>query len=130
MTTQLTKKQQQIADLKEFAQELKDNGFTVLVSKKHEFEWLYFFKNGQFGVVNASHFFNYNFGTVHKPCRECGTGFGITQEDNLSIENANKSLVNAPQWAKRSQLNAIRKYTSIEDFINSIHNEWAEYYIL
>jgi hypothetical protein len=130
MTTQLTKEQVQISELKEFAQELKDNGFTVLVSKKHPFKWLYFYKDGLFGNVNANHFFLYDFDTVHKPCRECGTGFGMIQNDALTIENANKSLSFAPQWAKRSQLNAIRKYTSIEDFINSTHNQWAEYYIL
>ena len=129
-TKELTKKQTQIKELTEFAQLLKDNGFTVLVSAKHPFEWLFFYKNGKFGTVGPDHFFNFNFGTVHKPCRECGTGYGTDRETGLTIENANNALIFAPGWATPSDKKAIVKYKTIEEFINSTHNQWAEYYIL
>ena len=55
------KTEEQKAVLKEFAQQLKDNGFTVLVSAKHPFEWLHFEKDGKFGTVSPDHFYNFNF---------------------------------------------------------------------
>jgi hypothetical protein len=129
-TTELTRKQIQVNELTEFANELKANQFTVLVSAKHPFEWLYFYKDGDFGNVNPDYFGAFNFGTVHKPCRECGTGFGTDRETNLTIESANNSLIFAPNWASSSDIKAIRKYKSIDEFITSTHNKWAEYYIL
>lgn len=130
MTNTITKKQLQYQDLKDFAQLLKDSGFTVLVSAKHPFEWLFFEKYGNFGTVGADYFGGYNFGTVHEPCRECGTGFGTDRQTDLTIEHANKTFIFAPNWARDSDIKAIRKYKSIEEFINSTNHKWAEYYIL
>lgn len=129
MTTEKTKKQIQLEELTSFAQLLKDNGFAVLVSAKHPFEWLYFFKDGKFGTVSPDYFYSFNFGTVHKPCRECGTGFGTDREADLTIENAEKALIHHPNWALPSDIKAIRKYNSVYEFINSTNNKWAEYYI-
>lgn len=129
MTTELTNKQIKIEQLKEFANQLKVNGFTVLVSKKHSFEWLYYEKNGDFGTVSPDHFTGFNFGSVHKPCRQCGTGFGTDRETELTIERANESL-GIPYWATSLDRKEIKKYKSVEEFINSSNNKWAEYYIL
>ena len=122
------KTEEQKAVLKEFAQQLKDNGFTVLVSAKHPFEWLHFEKDGKFGTVSPDHFYNFNFGSVHKPCKECGTGFGTDREVELSIKHAQNSL-GTPYWGKIYG-KYIKHYDSVNDFITSIHNKWAEYYIL
>lgn len=112
-----------------FSHKLKENGFTVLVSAKHPFEWLFFEKNGDFGTVGADYFLGYNFGSVHKPCSECGTSFGTDRETSLSIKHAEKALIFAPHWATDKQRRAIKKYKDVQDFINSTHNKWAEYYI-
>lgn len=125
--TQKTKKQIQIDQLTEFANELKKNGFTVLVSAKYPFEWLHYEKNGRFGTVSPDHFFNFNFGTVHKPCREAGTGFGTDREAELTIKNAENSLSRPKEFSNYAN---IKYYSGIEDFINSTNNKWAEYYIL
>lgn len=130
MNTTITKKQVQVAELTEFASLLKENGFTVLVSALHPFEWLHFFKDGQFGTVSSNGFYQYNFGTVHKPCRECGTGYGMARDTSLTIKNAEDCLIFAPNWSNQKDRNAIRKYKDADDFINSTHNKWAEYYIL
>lgn len=130
MTQEKTKEQIQIEELKEFAQSLKDNGFTVIVSNMHPFEWLYFFKDGKFGDVNADYFYSFNFGTVHKPCRQCGTGFSTARETDLTIKNAEDSLIFAPAWATSEDIKAVQKYKFIDEFINSTNNKWAEYYIL
>lgn len=130
MNTQLTKHQMIVNDLTEFAQLLKDNGFNVLVSAKHPFKWLHFEKDGKFGEVSPNGLLTYNFGTVHKPCRECGTGFGMARDTDLNIKNALDCLIFAPNWASANDIKAVKKYTSIDEFINSTHNKWAEYYTL
>lgn len=120
-------------NFEDFAQLLKDNGFTVLVSANCELPhtWMFFYKDGKFGHVSKERLSGYHFSTVHKPCRECGTGFRIGEDDEpLTIENANNSLAHAPHWAFPSQIKAIQKYTSLEDFINSTHNKWANYITL
>lgn len=132
MTTQKTfsKSEMIVNDLTTFATELKDNGFTVLVSAKHPFKWLYFEKDGKFGEVSPDGYLCYNYGTVHKPCRECGTGYGMARNTGLNLKDAADCLIFAPNWATTKEREAIRKYTSIDDFINSSHNKWAEYYTL
>lgn len=130
MTQTKTKKQIQVEELTEFAQLLKANGFTVLIAAKYPFEWLHYKKGGNFGTVGSNGFYRYNFGTVHKPCTECGTGFGTDSDVDLSLEYAEKSLVDYPKWANQKQRDAVRQYKSVEDFINSTHNKWAEYYTL
>lgn len=121
------------ADLNEFAQLLKDNGFTVLVSKKHSnpIGWMTFFKDGSFGHVSKERISGYHFSTVHKPCKECGTGYRMSDDfADLTIDNAIESLAFAPNWAAASDRKAIRKYKDVDDFINSTHNKWAEYYAI
>lgn len=128
-TNPMTKEQIQKSELKSFADLLKSNGFTVIVSAKHPFKWLFFEKDGQLGTVGANYFGGYDFTTVHHGCRECGTGFGVTEMSDLTIENANKCFVIAPNWATKRDRAAIRKYKDVDSFINNISNKWAEYYI-
>jgi len=130
LETAPTKKQIVFSELTEFANELKAAGFNVLVSAKHPFEWLHFEKDGKFGTVSPNGFFSYNFSTVHKPCKECGTGYGMERDTNLTVKYAANCLIFAPNWAASKDMAAIKKYSSIEDFINSTHNKWAEYYTL
>jgi hypothetical protein len=110
-------------NLKAFARTLQSNGFNVIVSRKHPFKWLYFEKDGKLGTVSESHFSGFNFATVHKPCQDHGTGYGIIQEGELTIRNANDSLAYAG-WGTPK----LEKYKGAEDFIQ--RNAWAEYYIL
>lgn len=116
-------------ELHKFARVLKENGFTVLVPtyKEEPQTWIKFFKNGKFGAVSCSYFSGFDFGTVHKPCRECGTGYGIAQNADLTIDNAEKCLIKAPSWAYSKDVSAIKEYNSVDEFINSSHNQWAKY---
>jgi hypothetical protein len=126
MTTQVNNTSAET--LTEFAQLLKDNGFTVLLPKKYT-TWFHFFKDGKFGYVQFDKYAS--FSTVHKPCKQCGTGFGVTDEwSGLTIDNAIKALMFAPHWANTSDVAAVRKYNSIDEFINSSNHKWAEYYTL
>ncbi len=127
----MNRKQEQIENLLQFATVLKENGFTVLVPNREEKSgWIKFYKNGFFGCIDCEYFGGYNFGTVHKPCRECGTGFGIVQGAELLASNAEKCLISAPNWATSTQRQAIKPYKDIDDFISSTHNLWAKYSVL
>jgi len=119
-TTTETDKTQELQD---FAKLLQDNGFTVIVSAKHPFEWLYFEKGGKLGTVSRSYYSGFNFATVHKPCAAHGTGYGIAQDSELTLQNATDSLAYAG-WGNPT----LNKYKDTQDFIKN--NAWAEYYIL
>jgi hypothetical protein len=125
--SELTKKQKQRQHLEAFAHELKANGYTVLVSAVHPFEWLHFEKGGYFGTVGPDYFYGYNFGTVHKPCREAGTGYGLGRQVDLSFAEAEKCLTHST-WPEHRP--AVKFYKSVEDFLAATNNKWAEYYIL
>ena len=122
----MTKKQRQVKDLTEFAQILKDNGFAVLVSAKHPFEWLHICKGGKFGYVQANYYGGFDFSTVYKPCKNHGSGAGVLDMVDLTIANAEKSLYN-PHWNYSPD---IKQYKDVDSFINATENKWAEYYIL
>lgn len=65
------------------------------------------------------------FSTVHKPCKECGTGYRVSEERaDLNIINAESALCFAPHWAKYSETKAIVKYKDIADFMKgSFHKD-------
>jgi hypothetical protein len=80
----------------------------------------FFFTDGvKIGTCSAS-FGSVTFGSVHKPCRECGTGFGFEYDLNKTlIQNINYALnCHAPNWAKQHQAAAVKKYESAEAYIN------------
>lgn len=121
----MNRKQQQIEQLKEFAQLLLENGFTVLVDRNHEYEWLHFEKGGRFGTAQPDGFSAFNFSSDHKPCRSHGTGLGTAQHAELTIENA-IDAINAQGWWHDP---AIKHYQSVEEFIRS-HRSFNDYYEL
>jgi len=105
--------------LTDFIQELKDNGFTVFTSdKKDPVTYCHFSKNNQIGYVQGEYFGGFNFSTVHKPCREYGTGFRVTPNDGISeptIEWANKAFAFSG-WVVGDPQN-IKKYNSVDEYI-------------
>lgn len=118
------------ANLLEFAQLLKDEGFTVLRPESDEYftKWFFFFKDGKFGTVSNNGFRGFTFSTVHKPCRECGTGYRIGEDfEDLTVKNALACFVTAPNWANRNDIKAIRKYKDVAEFLEK--NKWANYQI-
>lgn len=62
--------------------------------------------------------------TVHKPCRECGTGFGLsglwgetTMDDAIKMLPAAMTMT-APSWATKADRAAVRKWASWEEYMN------------
>lgn len=112
MTTE-TKRDQ----LLEFIEELKANGFTVYAPKKIT-TYCNFVKEDQIGYVERGDF-GFNFGTVHKPCPECGTGYSIHREIACpTVEMAQDCFMVAPRWASREDVKAVKKYRNWEEYKN------------
>ena len=116
-----------IQKLKEFAEVLKLNGFTVLVSEAHPFKWLYFEKNGKFGYVGQSHYGGFDFNNTHKPSSHFGTAFGVAEMVELNLHFAEKAL-HIP-FEFNYAIGKVEHYKSADDFINASMNRWAKYYI-
>lgn len=118
-TTPLTKSEA----LNEYAQLLLNNGFTIIAPKDAS-TYYHFSKDNKIGYVQDDRFRGCTFTSVHKPCRECGTGFGVEDDrDNellpLNVDSALTTInMFAPNWATASQVNAVKKYKDIADFTN------------
>lgn len=65
------------------------------------------------------------FGTVHKPCTECGTGYSLQMDDesipveDITADHIEATFAFAPSWATKKQRAAIIKYQSFEEWVNS-----------
>ena len=110
--------------LLEFVKELKDNGFKVYAPAKVT-TYCNFVKYDKIGYVERGGY-GFNFGTVHKPCRECGTGFGMERETcNPTVQMAHDCLAEYPSWASGTDRQAVKKYKNWEDYTGSRHNTWS-----
>lgn len=124
-------KKEKTEQLTAFCEVLKENGFDVLRPLNPEYNtWIKIHKDGNFGSICCSNYSGFDFNTVHKPCRECGTGYVIETETDITIENAKKTLIFAPNWATSKDIKAIKKYKDINDFLSSTHNKWANYQVI
>ncbi|MBT7930193.1 hypothetical protein HN682_09890 [Candidatus Peregrinibacteria bacterium] len=112
-TNQYTKSE----ELNLFIDKLKDNGFQVAVNKDIS-TYCFFSKDNKIGYVQYDRMMGFSFSSVHKPCRECGTGFGIHNDfASPTISNAIDCFVFAPNWAHSIDVQAVRKYESLEDWM-------------
>lgn len=110
-----TRREQQIHDISNFAKLLKDNGFTVLISTNHPFEWLYFIKEHKIGYVQPDDFCNYNFTSIHKPCIDYGRGFRTATQTALTLNNAIDALNKKGWWYSAEFYKDIHEFTKYLD---------------
>ncbi len=104
-------------ELLEFAEELKSKGYRVYAPADVT-TYCNFVKDDKIGYVERGDY-GFNFSTVHKPCRECGTGYSMHREIvNPTVEMAQDCLVLAPHWAWSKDVKAIRKYKNWEEYIS------------
>jgi hypothetical protein len=110
-------------ELNEYAQLLLDNGFTIIAPKEPS-TYYHFEKDNKIGYCQYDRLRGVTFTSVHKPCRECGTGFGLEDDRNnqllsLSVDSA-LATINcfAPGWASMTDLKAVVKYKDIAEFTN------------
>jgi hypothetical protein len=64
--------------------------------------------------------------TVHVPCKECGTGFGVDFSGALTREELSRAFMVAPAWASPVDRAAVRKWPSMAAFIDSPSNRYAK----
>lgn len=119
MVGEMTKK----AQLLDFASELKSSGFKVY-APVNTTTYCHFVKNDKIGYVEAGDW-GFNFTTVHKPCRECGTGFSMYRDVIPNVSMADDCLILAPYWASHYNYKAVVKYKNWEDYTS--HNNWQAY---
>lgn len=99
--------------------------------------YFHFTDGDKIGYCQESPYFGgIQFSTVHKPCRECGTGFGLSDDKagldakfNPSIENAKRAFIHAPNWATRTDYEAVKKYANWDEFTkrNTGPDSYTEY---
>ena len=101
--------------LLEFTEKLKNKGFKVYAPKEIT-TYCHFVKYDKIGYVESGDY-GFNFSTVHKPCSECGTGFGMEREThNPTVEMAFDCLVEYPAWASNADRHAVKKYRNWEEY--------------
>lgn len=88
--------------LNQFAIELLNNGFRIVLHTDELRGWIHFGKDGKVGYVEQkSPHAGLTFSTKHKPCRECGTGFRIHSDIfEPTIEHATDCFT-TPAWASK-----------------------------
>lgn len=109
--------------LTEMADKLKVSGYKVYYSNwsysPNEKKTYFHFTDGtRIGYCQVEYFGGLSFSTVHKPCRQCGTGFSAN-EDRIfepSVKAAEKAFIIAPSWASQSDRGAVVKYKSWEEY--------------
>jgi len=109
--------------LHNFVQTLKENGFKVYTSSREEdYTYCHFVEGDNIGYVQTSYFGGLQFSTVHKPCKEFGTGFGLNEDGiyNPTIVIAREAFVRIPiYWQYKSNTEAVKKYKNWEEYINT-----------
>lgn len=120
-----------------FANELELAGLhcygTEQTRHLHFMSYLHFGNETGVGYAQYDPMEGWSFSSVHKPCRACGTSFQLETKLQPSVLMALHAMSTvAPHWASAADREAVRKYSSIEDFVNSQHykpvrivKEWA-----
>lgn len=104
--------------LNEFATLLHENGFEIIVPRKPG-TWFHFFKDGEMGSVSKSYYGGYDFCSIHKPCKEIGSGLCIYKGTELTLKNAYDALNRVGWMNDRKTLSKIKKYNSSKEYIAS-----------
>lgn len=116
--------------INEFITELKENNFSVYTSdNKENITYFYFVKNNKIGYCQYE--YGFSFSTVHKPCKEAGTGFRVYSEiTEPTIKHAEDCFIKRPLWNTFNntckccgsylyKTDPVIKFNSWKEYINS-----------
>lgn len=111
-------------ELKQFATLLIGAGFKVYAPETERPTWFYFVEGNSIGYAQRSYFGGIDISTVHKPCREYGTGFSVvsgasspTVQDAVRVRYIPSECGYVPD--------SIKRYRSWEEFVEL--NSWIKY---
>lgn len=111
--------------LKNLADSLKAEGLRVFVSsyssiKESKSSYFHFTDGINIGYAESPYFGGIKFSTVHKPCRQCGTGFAMNDYmesiDSPTTKDAKACFITAPNWASPSDRAAVIKYKNWDEY--------------
>ena len=106
--------------LNSFANELLNNGFRLLVPVEPS-TYCHYEKGGNLGYCQRDYFGGLTFSTVHKPSKENGTGFRVSDATyEPTIKDAESAFRVAPFLANSK---GILKYTSFDDYLKYPTNQ-------
>jgi len=98
-------------DLREFAESLKADGYTVYTDTKEEVT--YFCKGNKLGCAYLEEFSGMIiFSTIHKPCVKYGGGLRVFKVQVPLLEHAQKTLA----YEYQGGIKGLEKYSSWEEF--------------
>lgn len=104
----------------DYCKTVENLGYRVFICVDSSYNYAYIVnEKDEIGYMQLGDFFGgVTFSTSHKPCKECGTGFGLNGSFDSVFEITKKEVeecfIMAPDWATRSQLSAVRKWTFTE----------------
>lgn len=111
------------AALQQFADTLKAAGMRIFYSpyKDGRLSTYFYFTDGtNIGYCQDAYFGGIQFSTVHKPNKNCGTGFGLDENGiyEPTVEDALRAFIIAPNWAKPRDRQAVVKFKSWDEFFS------------
>lgn len=99
----------------------KKAGYTVYTADdKEKLSWFYIVSKQGIGYIQAGDFGRVFYSTVHKPNRQCGTGFRINEEEQeASLEMINSTFAFCPSWVREKRdIEAVKKYKDWEEYLS------------
>ncbi|REC60504.1 hypothetical protein DRF65_20800 [Chryseobacterium pennae] len=114
---------------KKVLQELMKNGFTLIIPEPtktfRKTNYAYFSDGDKIAYLQQeSKYREISISSVHKPSKEVGTGFRLS--DEYSLEMAKQALVIiCPTWAINSR-NHVIKYENLKEFMKSGTQSWHQ----
>lgn len=115
----------------EYVTLLKENGFKLYtsVSEGEKPSWAHIVKDDNIGYIQCAYFGGISFSTEHKPNKNCGTGFGLTENGiyNPTVKDAERTFIIAPHWAKPQDIQQVVKYKGWEDYLTNPINRILKY---
>jgi len=121
--------------LNDYAKLLIKNGYKVYTSKDNfssglSKSYFFFVKDDKIGYIQAGSFFEgVTFSSVHKPCRECGTGFRLSSEEihELDLKYCEEAINTiAPNWSRKDAKYVVKYKDWIEKTKNYTSLEYVE----
>lgn len=95
-------------------------GFSVYQSPDAHWRTYAFFTDGtRIGYIQQAAFGGLEISTVHQPCRECGTGFGMGSLPDFTRESLSVAFAYAPDWAGQRDRDAVRKWPNMAALLAS-----------
>lgn len=112
-------------EIQDIIQILLDNNFRVLVpniatSSKDKIDYFYYSDGEKIAYCQSNRFGYASLSTVNIPNRQCGTGFRVSEDKPVTINELYNTLhMIAPIWASVADAKAVVKHMSLDHFMTS-----------